>query len=225
MGTPQRRPTSKRGMRRIGVSVLVVMVAAIATSGCGVARGQVACDMAAPPGNPVEVPASWSRGYAVVIATIGEPDGRTKVYDPGYRADRYDIDVERVVTVRPRIEVPPGDGYATTYTEADVAAVDSIASVHYPDPPSGCGEKIEVAELEPGARMMLVLGPPDPSKEEWTVDGAPSALDLTEGSNDATVATWQDRRNSSGACGHRYDLATLEAAFRDSAIAPPCTPG
>ena len=127
------------------------MVAAIATSGCGLSRGQVACDMAAPPGNPVEVPTSWSQGYAVVIATIGEPDGRTKVYDPGYRADRYDIDVERVVTVRPRIEVPPGDAYATAYTEADVAAVGSIASVHYPDPPSGCGERIEVAELDPGA--------------------------------------------------------------------------
>ena len=171
------------------------------------------------------MPTSWSQGYAVVIATIGEPDGRTKVYDPGYRADRYDIDVERVVTVRPRIEVPSGDAYATAYTEADVAAVDSIASVHYPDPPSGCGEKIEVAELEPGARMMLVLGPPDPSKDEWTVDGAPSALDLTRG---------PDRRHQSPpgrtagprarACGHRYDLAELEAAFRDPSLPPPCTP-
>ena len=203
----------------------LAIVVASAAGACS--RGgtvNVACDMAAPPGNPVEVPMGWSQGYAVVIATIGEPDGRTKVYDPGYRADRYDIDVERVVTVRPRLEVPPGDAYATAYTEADVAAVDSIASVHYPDPPSGCGEKIEVAELEPGARMMLVLGPPDPSKEEWTVDGAPSALDLAEGPTDATVATWQDRRASSAACGHRYDLADLEAAFRDPALAPPCTP-
>ncbi len=212
------------GMRRIGLCVLIVMVAATAVSGCGVSRGQVACSMESPPASPVEVPRSWSQGYAVVIATIGEPDGRTKVYDPGYRADRYDIDVERVVTVRPRIEVPSGDAYATTYTEGDLAAVTSIASVHYPDPPSGCGEKIEVAELEPGTRMMLILGPPDPSKEEWTVDGAPSALDLSEGPTDATIATWQDRRASSAACGHRYDLADLEAAFRDPALPPPCTP-
>jgi len=210
-------------MRRLGLPLFVVMMAATALSGCGLSRGQVACDMAAPPGNPVEVPTSWSQGYAVVIATIGEPDGRTKVYDPGYRADRYDIDVERVVIARPRIEVPPGDAYATAYSEGDVAAVTSIASVHYPDPPSGCGEKIAVAELEPGARMMLILGPPDPSKDEWTVDGAPSALDLAEGPNDATVATWQDRRTSSAACGHRYDLATLEAAFRDQALTLTCT--
>ena len=70
-------------------------------------------------------------------------------YDPGYRADRYDIDVERVVTVRPP-QVPPGDAYATAYTEADVAAVDSIASVHYPDPPSGCGERSWSPSWSPG---------------------------------------------------------------------------
>ena len=211
-------------MRRLGLFLLLPIVVASFAGAC--ARGgtvNVACDMASPPGNPVEVPTSWSQGYAVVIATIGEPDGRTRVYDPGYRADRYDIDVERVVTVRPRLEVPPGDAYATTYTEADVAAVGSIASVHYPDPPSGCGERIAVAELEPGARMMLVLGPPDPSKEEWTVDGAPSALDLAEGPTDATVATWQDRRASSAACGHRLRPGRPRGRVpRPGRSAPPC---
>ena len=144
------------------------------------------------------------------------------MYDPGYRADRYAIDVERVVTVRPRLEVPPGDAYATAYTEADVAAV-AGSSASLPTPRAGAARRSRSPTSIPGADV-LVLGPPTP---EGGVDRQrrACALDLADGPTDATVATWQDRRASSATCGHRYDLADLEAAFRDPAVAPPCNPG
>ena len=184
---------------------------------------QVACDMAAPPGNPVEVPKGWSQGYAVVIATIGEPDGRTKVYDPGYRADRYDIDVERVVTVRPRIEVPPGDAYATAYTRSRRGR----GGVDRQRPLPRSPERMRREDRGGGARSGSSddAGPGPARSVEGGVDRrrrAQCALDLAEGSNDATVATWQDGRARAAACGHRYDLAELEASFRDPALAPPC---
>jgi hypothetical protein len=209
-------------MRRIGLPLLVVMVAAAAVSGCGLSRGQVACSMAAPPANPVEVPRSWSYGAAVVVGVVGPPEGRTKTFSPGYQTDRYALEVERVVAVVPAS--PHAEPALAPVTEADVAAISEIGNVHYPDQPPSCGGKMQNASIHEGDRMLLILGPPQPTADLWTVGPAMSVIDLAGERGDETAA-WQPRATTGSCEGHlTYDLAALEAAFDDPAVAPHLTP-
>lgn len=213
-------------MRRLGLSLVVAMIAATAVPGCGLSRGQVECSMAATPTNPVEVPRYWSYGAAVVVGVVGPADGRTKTFSPGYRTDRYGFEVERVVAVVPASpyeEPAPGP-----ITEAEVAAISEIGNVHYPDQPPSCGGKVQNASLHEGDRVLLILGPPQPTADLWTVGPAVSVVDLA-GDPVVETATWQRRGATAGCEGLlTYDLAALEAAFADPALAPQldptCTP-
>jgi hypothetical protein len=65
---------------------------------------------------------SWSQGAAFAIATIGDQTGSTRVYDPRYPADLYDVTIEQIIL---------------NTTGADPAEVKQIANVHYtPSVPS-----------------------------------------------------------------------------------------
>ena len=204
-------------MRRPVLVVPLLALHILPLAAACVGAPQSECSMAAAPTNPVEVPRSWSQGYAVVIGTVGERDGRTKVYSPGYRADRYGLTVDQVVMTGHRPPGAPDEGTTAVWNDEDVAALDSVANVHYPDQSPSCGGKAQHASLETGERMMLILAPPDPSKGVWTVDGAAAALDLS-GEEASPVAEWQLQ---TGTCaGHlAYDLATLTAAFAQPATA------
>ncbi len=199
--------------RRWGVAVMV-LAAGTAPAACSIGQGTVACSMAAPPTNPVEVARSWSYGSAVVVGTVGEDLGRTRTFSPGYRSDRHAFAVERVVSVVP--SAATADDPRPTSTESEVAALTEVVNVHYPDQPPSCGGRAENASLDEGDRVLLVLGPPQPTAEVWTVGPAVSAMDLA-GEAGAETATWQHRTTTTeGGCdGHlTYDLASLEAAFR-----------
>jgi hypothetical protein len=150
---------------------------------------------------------AWSSGAAFAIATIGDETGETRVYDPGYPATLHDVTIERVI--------------ANT-SGSDATGIGRVASVRYPpneclaDPP---------AELEPGSHLLLVLAPPDPSKDIWTVDGAASVLVLDDASGE--TATWE---GSSPTCAGRvrYELSEITAAATspapDTAAGGTCLP-
>lgn len=214
------------------MAATVVATCAVSV-GCGISQGTVACSMSAPPTNPVEVPRSWAYGAAVVVGTVGEDLGRTRTFSPGYRSDRHAFDVERVVAIVPA--APTVDEPRPAVTEADVEGVTEVANVHYPDQPPSCGGKAENASLDEGDRVLLILGPPQPSAEMWTVGPAVAAVDLA-GEPGAEAATWQHRTGATevGCDGHlTYDLAALEAAFASvgtppsagQGLEPTCTPG
>lgn len=147
------------------LALAAVVIAGLVMAGCGdLGHAQSSADCIGPSADPVSMIRSWSQGAAFAVATIGEQRGSTRVYDPGYPADLYDVAIEQVVV---------------NTTDADPAEVTQIANVHYP-PNNEC-PVVPTAELEPGSRMLLVLGPPDPSKDVWTVDGAPALLALRNG--------------------------------------------
>ena len=177
------------------MAVVALAVLTLSTvAGCKVA-GTTACSSTRAISNPVEAVDSLS--FAAVIGTVGDRSGTTKVYDPGYKAHLYRFDVEQVLVNK---------------TSSAVDAVGEVANVHYPKPPQGCGAQIPVASLQPGQRMMLLLGPPDPSKAVWTVDGDVRALDLPE--NSGGYATWQAQ--VPGCAEHlKYDVSQLTAALSD----------
>jgi hypothetical protein len=176
---------------------MVAFVCAAASS-CSINTSPVVCDLVPRPSNPAGDLDSISFGFAVVTATIGERDGSTKVYDPGYRADIYTVEVDAVLVDR---------------TGAGADRIDSVASVDYPKPAPGCGDPIGVARLEPGQRVMLIVFPPGPSRDVWTVDGDLRVLDLPDEAGGRT-AFWQTR--TAGCDGHLgYDVTSLTAAFTD----------
>jgi hypothetical protein len=144
---------------------------------------------------------SWSQGAAFAIATIGDQTGSTRVYDPRYPADLYDVTIEQIIL---------------NTTGADPAEVKQIANVHY-TPNAEC-PVVPTAELDPGSRALLVLGPPDPSKDVWTVDGAPSLLTVRDGPSGEEVI-WH---GPSSACPGdvSYTLSAIAAAAAASASAP-----
>ena len=144
---------------------------------------------------------SWSQGAAFAVATIGDRTGSTRVYDPHYPADLYDVTIERVIL---------------TTTSADPAQVTQIANVHY-TPNREC-PLAPTAELTPGSRVLLVLGPPDPSKDVWTVDGASSLMDLRDGPAGEEVI-WP---GPSSACPG--DVSYTLAAIADARLTPPSEP-
>jgi hypothetical protein len=210
----------------------IIVTAGVASTGCAIGQGTVACSMSAPPTNPVEVPRSWAYGSAVVVGTVGEDLGHTRTFSPGYRSDRHAFEVERVVAIVPT--APTVDEPRGVVTAADVEGLTEVANVHYPDQPPSCGGRAENASLDEGDRVLLILGPPQPTAETWTVGPAVSAMDLA-GEPGAETATWQHRTTATeGGCdGHlTYDLAALEAAFRAAfgdpslarALETTCTP-
>ncbi len=204
---------------------MAVVLAATTLTGCGLSTSQVICDMGPPPTDPRQASLTWANGSAIVIGSVGEPDGRTQVYDPGVRADRVRFTVEEVVAT----SLGGDPRNRTVATPANAALVDRVANVRTADQPASCGGKAEHASLEPGDRVMLVLLPPGPTTEEdWTVNGALAALDLSAGAT-GDVATWQHRGGGDGTCdGHlAYDLAALRAAFADPTAPMPdgsCVP-
>jgi hypothetical protein len=207
-------------MRRVGL-LIVVTVLAGAASACLGPTSTAECSMAAPPTNPVEVPRHWSYGAAIVVGVVGPADGRTKTFSPGYRTDRYGFEVERVVAVVPAS--PYAEPVPAPVAEADVAAIDEIGNVHYPDQPPSCGGTTQNASLHEGDRVLLVLGPPQPTADLWTVGPAVSVVDIA-GEPGAETATWQPRSFTAGCDGHlTYDLAALEGALRDPGLAPQLT--
>lgn len=217
-------------MRRLGLCALAMAVVGSSAVACGYSTSRVECSMAPAPTNPVEVASSWAYGAVVVVGVVGEADGQTRTFTPGYRTDRHRFDVERVVTIR--AASPYGEPERAPVTEPDARAVTEIGNVHYPDQPPSCGGAAENASLHEGDRVLVILGPPQPTAEIWTVGPAVSVVELS-GEPGSEVATWQHRTRGAGAggCdGHlTYDLPALEAAFADPALAsgltPTCTPG
>jgi hypothetical protein len=219
------RDRLSRGGWRVAASAAAMVAVAVVVSSCGtpgpdqpVMDSQSVLDETPPsvesqsdciprPGDPVSMVRSWSFGAAFVIATVGAANGTTAVYDPGYEADLHEVTIEEVLFD------PTGDG---------VSEVDEIANVHYP--PQECLLE-PVANLEPGSRLLLVLAPPDPSKDVWTVDGAGSVLSVTTGPAGDEV-TWQG--TSTGCSGHvRFSLSAIGDALAGGTEPPPtgsCVP-
>lgn len=187
-----------RTMRRAMVTLAIAVVVLATAAGC-TRTGTTTCDSIAPPSSPADGLTSLSFGYAAVLGTVGDRIGTTKVYDPGYKADLYGFEVEQVLVNQS--DLPAGE-------------VSEVANVHYPKPPAGCGDQIPAASLQPGQRMILILGPPDPSKTVWTVDGDVRALDLPEQAGGEAI--WQSKV---AGCAVRlmYDVPELTAAFTDAA--------
>jgi len=147
------------------VAVTAAVTSALALAGCGNGgQSQSSSDCVGPSADPVSMVRSWSQGAAFAVATIGDQTGSTRIYDPHYPADLFDVTIEQVLV---------------NTAQADPTAVTQVANVHY-TPNNEC-TTIPTAALESGSRVLLVLGPPDPSKDVWTVDGAPSLLTLRAG--------------------------------------------
>ena len=109
-----------------------------------------------------------------MTATVGTKAGSTHVYTGGTPADLYNLNIEEVLL---------------SHTDAGAHSVTEVANVHYPGTRE-CGP-VQIAKLEPGRRMLLVLSAPGPDKPLWTVDGAAAAFDLSESPDGHLVATWQ----------------------------------
>jgi hypothetical protein len=189
-------------------AALLVVVAATLAMGCRAAGTENSTiDCISRPTDPVDMVGSWSSGAAFVIATVGGRDGSTRVYDPGYQADVHAISIDEVLF----------DPTGNRVNEAS-----EIANVHYPS--NECLVN-PAADLETGRRLLLVLAPPDPSKDVWTVDGAGSVLTLSAGSG-GEDATWQGA--APNCAGHlRFSLSAIAAALgahRESPLVGTCEP-
>jgi hypothetical protein len=142
-------------------------------------------------------------GAVVVVGTVGQRVGRTRTFTPGYRTDVHALDVERVVAI-----VPGPDSGDAPVTASDVDAISRVGNVHYPDQPPSCGGKAENASFHEGDRVVLILGPPQPTADLWTVGPAVAVLDVA-GERGSETATWRHRTSvGEGGCdGHlTYDL-------------------
>ena len=151
--------------------------------------------MAAAPTNPVEVPRSWSQGYAVVIGTVGERDGRTKVYSPGYRADRYGITVDQVVMTGHRPRGAPDEGSAAVWNDEDMAGVDFRHQRPLSQPVAELRREGRARLAEgTGEPMMLILARPEPVEGRFDRRRArPAGLNLS-GEEASQVAVWRMKR-------------------------------